>query len=222
LFIGAIAAAAGKWAWDEYIKPEPIYVHIKVHDDLRPPHDLANVYVVLESLNDKEQLNGVKEQPTGHFGQVTFAVARKYRNKVVVPKFSLQDYALLPSSNNKIALAAPEVSGDYVLSKVNFVRDEKPYTAGPYPSGEANNPGKWYELCNSPEPEGWTIEKSEFILTGDRTCGSWAECNKTTDTPTKVCYQFRMQGHSEQVGGLFNRNTGVQYSSGNLKVTWKH
>lgn len=101
-----------------------------------------------------------------------------------------------------------------------FVTETLEYGTGELPSGAHADYSPWYSLCSDNEPAEWTIADSTFALTGDRSCTSgWAECKKTTDSDTKVCYQFRMQGHSEQNS---HGDTGIQYSRGHLKVVWKH
>jgi len=101
-----------------------------------------------------------------------------------------------------------------------FVNDTTNYATGEMPSGAHADYSPWYTLCSDNQPAEWTIVDSTFTLTGDRSCTSgWAECRKSTDTDTKVCFQFRMQGHSEQNS---HGDTGIQYSTGHLKVVWKH
>jgi hypothetical protein len=101
-----------------------------------------------------------------------------------------------------------------------FVNETAEYPMGEVPSGAHADYSPWYSLCSDNEPADWKIVDSTFTLTGDRSCTSgWAECKKTTDTETKVCFQFRMQGHSEQNS---HGDTGIQYSRGHLKVVWKH
>jgi hypothetical protein len=88
-------------------------------------------------------------------------------------------------------------------------------------SGRCDSYSGWYELCSDNQPPDWRVVADSFQLTGNRSCGTgFAECKKTTDTTAKVCWQFRLQGHSEECG--HSGNTGIQYSTGNLSVTWQH
>lgn len=228
-FLGAIVAAFGKWTWDEYIKPKPLYINISVFDDSRPPKALRDVAVWLH-------LNDVEEKKTGDFGRVRFEIPRTHRKEGVTPEFKLDGYSRISGPKpDKIILAESETSGVFVLTRnpsaaptpaptpIPAQYEIKNYSSGGRPSGKSDQFSEWYTLCNDPEPAAWTIESSSFVLTGDRQCNAWSECKQTENTPTKVCWQFRMQGHSEQVGGLFNQgNTGIQFSTGNLRVVWKH
>src|SRR5260370_5233742 len=96
------------------------------------------------------------------------------------------------------------------------------YHSDNLPSGAGADFSPWYTLCSDNKPDGWTVADSTFELKGDRAGCAWAECKQTQNTPTKVCWQFRMQGHSEQVGFGHGGNTGIQNSQGFLKVVWKH
>jgi hypothetical protein len=89
------------------------------------------------------------------------------------------------------------------------------------PSGRCGDYSGWYELCSDPQPVGWEAVSDNFQLVGNRSCTSgWAECRRSVNTPTRICWQFRMQGHSEECG--HSGNTGIQYSKGILAVTWLH
>jgi hypothetical protein len=100
-------------------------------------------------------------------------------------------------------------------------------TSGPKPSGSADSFSPWYVLCSSPAPLGYKIFGVEFKLSGDRTCGAWAECQQISRTDQNVCYWFRMQGHSElRVGRGQKGPDGLDptqgFSSGILKVTFRN
>lgn len=70
-------------------------------------------------------------------------------------------------------------------------------TRGPAePSGFGSNWSGLYELCHDVEA-GFTIEQATFRLEGDRSCGAWAECTPASQTPTRACWRFRLQGHNE-------------------------
>jgi hypothetical protein len=89
--------------------------------------------------------------------------------------------------------------------------------------GRAASLSEWYELCSDPESENWAIEDSSVVLPGNQQCDAWSECKQTLKDPRKVCWQFRMQGHGEQTGGLSNQgNAGIPFSTGILSVLWKH
>jgi hypothetical protein len=99
------------------------------------------------------------------------------------------------------------------------------YRSGPQISGPGKEFSQWYTLCSGDIPgPGYTVKSSTFQLAGDRQCGAWAVCQKTTDEPTRVCWQFKLQGHDEQIG-LFhgfipNGQSGRAFSEGILSVLW--
>jgi hypothetical protein len=84
-------------------------------------------------------------------------------------------------------------------------------------SGEDANFGEWYVLCTDPVPAGGVIVNSSFHLEGDRQCGAWSNCQRTTRSSHKICWSFQMQGHNEG-GGLHigNPNNGSRESTGVL------
>ena len=70
--------------------------------------------------------------------------------------------------------------------------------SGDVPSGIGANWSRWYQVCNGALRPGERIGSTlTFELTGDRRCGAWAECREIVRTPQQVCWQFRLQGHSE-------------------------
>jgi PASTA domain len=90
-------------------------------------------------------------------------------------------------------------------------------------SGPCENFSPPYTLCSEQEAADWKIVgEPSFQLFGDRTaCGKWSRCNQTVRTATRVCWQFELQGHSEQCTPL-NRTGGKKTSEGQLTVTWQH
>jgi len=96
-----------------------------------------------------------------------------------------------------------------------------PYDTGDMPSGQCADYSPWYKLCSDNQPANWAIVSHHFTLSGNRSCTSgWAECKKTVDTAAKVCYEFRMQGQSQECG--HSGNTGIHNSQGHLDVSWQH
>ena len=82
-------------------------------------------------------------------------------------------------------------------------------------SGKAQQWSPWYEVRVGAAPEGYTVEKAEFWLSGDRSCGAWAVCKETTKNDNEVIWQFRLQGHDEWGA------PPQTYSEGHLRVTYK-
>jgi hypothetical protein len=87
------------------------------------------------------------------------------------------------------------------------------YSSGAKASGAGANFSDWYTLCTT-EEHGYHILRSEFRLSGDRSCNAWSECRPSLQTPAQVCWQFRMQGHNEWGG------SGQALSEGTLTVVW--
>jgi hypothetical protein len=111
--------------------------------------------------------------------------------------------------------STPPPSPQMVIEPEEEVRS--PETA----SGACKDFGSWARLCSKPKPAGWTIVSEHFDLIGDRAGCAYAECKRDdASSDTQVCHLFRMQGHDEQCGHA--NNTGIQYSTGVLKVVWKH
>lgn len=220
IVLGAVLAGVGSYLWTDYIKPRPIYVNIQVFDDSKPEKPLKNVAIWLG-------LNDVEPKQTQDFGLVRFEVPRKHRNEEVTPKLKAEGFSQISGQGpDKLVLDRGETSVIYILKKdapASPEYDKKAYSSGSKPSGPGAAFSQWYELCSDPEPPGWEIAEASFTLTGDRQCNAWSECKQSSSTDSRrVCWQFRMQGHSEQTGGLFNQgNTGIQYSTGILNVLWK-
>jgi hypothetical protein len=84
-------------------------------------------------------------------------------------------------------------------------------SSGPLLSGAGKSFSSPYPLC-ADAPAGYKITKAEFRLVGDRSCGGWAECAEVSRTETRVCYQFRLQGHDELP------SPGQRTSEGILKI----
>jgi hypothetical protein len=78
------------------------------------------------------------------------------------------------------------------------------------PSGEMDNYSFWYTICTAEKPAGWTIVNSTFSLSGDRGYGGpGAQASELSRSETRDCWQFRLQGHSEERG---HGNTGIHFS----------
>lgn len=82
-------------------------------------------------------------------------------------------------------------------------------------SGKGKAWSDWYQVTTGAAPAGFTMEKTEFWLTGDRSCGSWAECKETKKDDVGVVWEFRLQGHDEWGA------PPQAYSEGHLRVTYK-
>lgn len=88
-------------------------------------------------------------------------------------------------------------------------------SSGPKLSGSGKDWSEWYQVKIGAAPAGYSVEQTEFWLSGDRTCGAWAECKELTKDETQVVWQFRLQGHDEW-GAPRQAN-----SEGHLRVFYK-
>jgi len=81
----------------------------------------------------------------------------------------------------------------------------------PLESGWGAGWSGWYQVCSEPLAAKEEIVATRFQLQGDRTCGAWSECRESERTPTRSCWQFRMQGHSERAfgAGAVGRSWGI-------------
>jgi hypothetical protein len=82
-------------------------------------------------------------------------------------------------------------------------------------SGTGPHWSPWYRLGAGKAPRGYTVQKVEFWLTGDRACGAWAECRELARTDDRVLWEFRLQGHDE--AGAPRRT----FSTGHIRVTYR-
>lgn len=231
LILGSVLAAFGSYLWTDFIKPKPLYVNIQVFDDQVPANALKGVAVWLG-------MNDVESKQTGDFGTVRFEIPHKHRSEMVTPHLKIDGYSRIEGkSPDVVVLDRGELNAIFVMKKNGQAQstkdhnapvgpdsfDRRVYSSGSEPSGPGASFSPWYELCSDPAPADWVIAESSFVLAGDRQCNAWSECKQTLNDSKKVCWQFRMQGHGEQTGGLFNQgNTGVQFSTGVLNVLWKH
>jgi len=82
-------------------------------------------------------------------------------------------------------------------------------------SGVGTRWSEWYRLEVGRAPSGYTIQNSEFWLTGARRCGFLAECRELTRTDDQVIWEFRLQG--EDRAGL----AMTVVSEGHIRVTYR-
>lgn len=110
-----------------------------------------------------------------------------------------------------LAPPAPEP----VKTNPSRVKETKIFRSGQMLSGSRKDFSQWYELCSGELPRGSLIEADNFSLSGDRSCGAWADCRERRDkrTDTRVCWEFRMQGHDEWPA------SGQALSEGVLSIT---
>lgn len=125
--------------------------------------------------------------------------------------------ALLPNDSPEVNL--PKATAQ--PTQLPLMTTTVPKSSHEMPSGACDGYSGWYELCSDGQPPGWQIVADSFQLSGNRSCTTgFAECKRTIGSSTRVCYEFRLQGHKEECN--HPGNTGIQNSIGNLTVTWQH
>lgn len=82
-------------------------------------------------------------------------------------------------------------------------------------SGVGTRWSEWYRLEVGRAPAGYTIQNSEFWLTGARKCGFLADCRELARTDERVIWEFRLQG--EDRSGL----PTTIVSEGHIRVTYR-
>jgi hypothetical protein len=82
-------------------------------------------------------------------------------------------------------------------------------------SGVGTRWSEWYRLEVGRAPNGYTIQNSEFWLTGARRCGFLAECRELARTDDQVIWEFRLRG--EDRAGL----PMTVISEGHIRVTYR-
>jgi len=170
----------------------------------------ADVSLGLPELSNEHTDSGGK-----HTFQLTKAIIGK-NARLTVSKTGLQDF-----DEEILSLQPRDEFLRVYLKRVtaNAAPPDRPaevvrvYSSGPKISGSMKAFSDWYSLCSGDEP-GYQIRTADFKLSGDRACNAWSECQQTTNTPTQVCWRFRLQGHNEWPP------PGQANSEGILAVTW--
>jgi hypothetical protein len=117
--------------------------------------------------------------------------------RIVAEGYARLDLSVtLPRSNPNITAVLTPVG------KVE-IAPPQPYAitvrSGPRPSGIGSGFSPWYELVSPPPEDGYVIDmdNTQFLLSGDRRCNEWSECQLRVVSAAQVVFMFRMQGHSE-------------------------
>jgi len=87
--------------------------------------------------------------------------------------------------------------------------------SGLKPGGTGKRWSKWYRLGIGKAPNGYTVQKAEFWLSGAHACGASAECREIARDDQQVFWEFRLQGH-DQTGAP--RRT---YSEAHIRVIYR-
>jgi hypothetical protein len=114
-----------------------------------------------------------------------------------VQRGALNDIRLSPSSN-AVQLTASRDTAHLMPPSQAVAPAIITAESGPKLSGTGGNWSRWYRLGVGKAPGGYTVERVEFWLSGDRACGTGAECREIIRNDKQVLWEFRLQGHSER------------------------
>lgn len=64
-------------------------------------------------------------------------------------------------------------------------------------SGNGRDWSCWYRLELGKAPSGYRFQHAEFWLSGDRSCGTGAQCRELIQNDKQVIWEYRLQGHTE-------------------------
>ena len=238
---GALGTALFSLIWQRF-SPPIIDYEVDVRQDSRDGKPMPDVDVDLG-------INGIASQKTNLFGKAVFSNLSSHfghkKGTITLHKEGFRAYTIYGASlgNNdspviavmvaeKSSVPAPEIKGvNRPVQPASATQAGNPpssapaqivktYSSGPQISGVGADRSPWYSLCSDPVP-GYHVVDSSLILTGDRVCHAWSDCEEDKERSTKTvsCWRFRMQGHSEALR-LFGASGSAQaYSTGVLTVT---
>jgi hypothetical protein len=145
---------------------------------------------------------------TDGLGRVTFTLDQADAGNsanIVARKEGFRDstfHGVVPADSGVVSLRlepAEAPKPQPVQADPARVKETLVIRSGPRLSGARKAFSEWYELCSGELPRNSTIDTADFSLSGDRSCGAWADCREKTDkrTASQVCWEFRLQGHDE-------------------------
>lgn len=121
---------------------------------------------------------------------------RLSRSSAVQPTASREKAELMPPSQ---AVAPAIVTAD----------------SEPKLSGKGRDWSRWYRLEIGKAPGGYRFQHAEFWLSGDRSCGTSAQCREVIENDQKVAWEYQLQGHTEDGAP---RQT---YSTAHMRVLYR-
>ncbi len=102
-----------------------------------------------------------------------------------------------PAARVDKALLTPSSRGQWMTPSQGVAQAIVTAESGPKSSGSGENWSPWYRLAVGTAPTGYTVQRDEFWLSGDRTCGFSAECQQISRNDQEIVWEFRLQGHCE-------------------------
>ena len=231
--IGAAGGVIAKGTWDRCCTEKPIFTPVAVVPIKGGGGDVvagADVYLGIPEIASKQ---------TDPFGIAHFEnLPSAFRGRIGHVSVRKDGYVPSNPNNYPITIQARNWKEPFVVSiaKVSPASPLRPplptlvketitevYRSGPQPSGPGKAFSQWYTLCSSNPPPDRLVQTDSFRLVGDRSCGSWANCEKVSSSPTQVCWRFQMQGHDEWERPFYlgaGGGSGVASSEGILTVVW--
>ena len=225
--LGALAAKVVEQTWDYFFKPFPLEVDVftRVTQGKLVPAKNATVDLHLVAVEPKitdERGKALWKDLDPHpFAKMSIEVTLQGYHRVPGPPIAVRrrygavNIDLVPDETTQVGGPTSPVADV-----------QKVYQSAPKPSGPSKQFGPWNELCSTDDglAPNFIIKAQHFELTGDRQCNAWSECRQTVNSPRRVCYEFRMQGHEEWTGPFHgfipSGNSGVALSQGILSLTW--
>lgn len=111
----------------------------------------------------------------------------------VVKRGSLDDMRLSPSPR----VAQPSAYGELIPPSQAVAPAILTADSEPKLSGMGRHWSPWYLLSVGKAPQGYAVQRVEFWLSGDRSCGTGAECRELARDNKQIVWEFRLQGHDE-------------------------
>lgn len=121
-----------------------------------------------------------------------------YRTLRLSPEYGdLNDIRMQAQGLNQAALSSFGVTAELISPSQSVAPAIVSADSEPKPSGAGDRWSAWYRLEVGAAPEGYTLQKVEFWLTGDGACGLSAQCRETKRSDREIQWEFRLRGHSE-------------------------
>lgn len=125
---------------------------------------------------------------------------------LIVQGGSLQDIRMLPV---RFELAGSDGTDKLLPPSQGIAPAILIADTGPELSGAGKTWSHWYHLGTGKAPGGYTLQRVEFWLSGDRSCGSGAQCRELVENDDQVLWEFRLRGHEEM--GIAPQATSVAH-----------
>jgi len=132
---------------------------------------------------------------------------------LTVASGSLHDIRLSPSSTVQFTASTRRVRlmpPSQAVAPAIMIAD-----SGRELSGAGDHWSPWYRLAAGKAPGGYTLQRVDFWLSGDRSCNAGAECREVIENDKQVLWEFRLQGHNNDGAPLRT------YSVANIRVFYR-